>query len=249
MLSIFKRFGVSTDVNLRLSSGLFEVITTGLQVDEVASVPLMRVNQVRLMGVDWVFKTALDIVMAVVMLLVFLPVMAVIALVIRLDSPGKVFYRRQVMGLNGAQFLAYKFRTMHSNGDEILAAHPEMQVELAETHKLKHDPRVTRVGRVLRKYSLDELPQLFNVLRREMSVVGPRIIAPEELAMYEQWDMNLLTVPPGMTGLWQVSGRSDVSYAERVQLDMRYIRNWSIWLDMQILMRTIVVVIKGRGAY
>jgi lipopolysaccharide/colanic/teichoic acid biosynthesis glycosyltransferase len=101
----------------------------------------------------------------------------------------------------------------------------------------------------LRKYSLDELPQLFNVLRREMSLVGPRMISPEEMSMYRQWGMNLLTVPPGITGLWQVSGRSDIEYEERVQLDMQYIRNWSIWLDLQILTQTPMAVLRGRGAY
>jgi lipopolysaccharide/colanic/teichoic acid biosynthesis glycosyltransferase len=138
---------------------------------------------------------------------------------------------------------------MRVNGAQILAAHPELQAELDNCHKLREDPRTTRIGRWLRKKSLDELPQLFNVLRGQMSVVGPRMIAPEEIAMYDQWDINLLTVHPGITGLWQISGRSDLSYTERVQLDMRYIRNWSIWLDLYILFRTIPAVIKGRGAY
>lgn len=249
ILSIFKRFGVSSDVNVRISSGLFEIITTGLEVKEVASVPLLRVNQVRLTGVDWVFKTILDVVLALAMLILFLPVLGAIALAVKLDSSGPVIYRRRVMGLNGSQFDAYKFRTMYTNGDDIITAHPAMQTSLAENHKLKRDPRVTRVGRFLRKYSLDELPQLANVLRRQMSVVGPRMIAPGELSMYEQWDLNLLTIPPGITGLWQVSGRSDIPYAERVQLDMRYIRNWSILLDLHILFRTFQTVISGKGAY
>jgi lipopolysaccharide/colanic/teichoic acid biosynthesis glycosyltransferase len=122
------------------------------------------------------------------------------------------------MGVNGRQFDAYKFRTMSPNGDEILERHPELKAELDENHKLVEDPRVTRVGQILRKTSLDELPQLFNVLRREMSLVGPRMISPLEMKKYDKWDMNLLTVRPGITGLWQVSGRSDISYAERVRL-------------------------------
>lgn len=249
ILSIFKRYGVSPNVNMRLSSGLFEVITTGLELKEVASVPLLRINQARLTGTDWLVKSVLDVSLAVIAIVISLPLMAAIALAIRLDSPGSVIYRRRVMGLNGVQYDAYKFRTMHSNGDEILAACPEMQSLLEQSHKLRDDPRVTRVGAFLRKHSLDELPQFFNVLRREMSVVGPRMITSDELARYEQWDINLLTVPPGITGLWQVSGRSDLSYGERVQLDMRYIRNWSIWLDFHVLMRTILVVIRGEGAY
>jgi lipopolysaccharide/colanic/teichoic acid biosynthesis glycosyltransferase len=153
------------------------------------------------------------------------------------------------MGLNGKQFHALKFRTMVTNGEEILSQHPELKEELARTHKLKNDPRITRIGAFLRKFSLDELPQLINVLTRDMSLVGPRMISPEEVAMYKQFDMNLLTVLPGMTGVWQVSGRSDVSYEERVRLDMYYIRNWSIWLDLQLLFQTIPAVLKSRGAY
>jgi lipopolysaccharide/colanic/teichoic acid biosynthesis glycosyltransferase len=153
------------------------------------------------------------------------------------------------MGLNGKQFYALKFRTMVCNGDEILNQYPELRKELARTHKLKNDPRITKAGAFLRKFSLDELPQLFNVMKREMSLVGPRMISPEEVAMYKQFDMNLLTVMPGITGLWQVSGRSDISYDERVRLDMYYIRNWSIWLDLQLLFQTLPAVIKSRGAY
>jgi len=153
------------------------------------------------------------------------------------------------MGLNGKQFYALKFRTMVTNGDEILNQHPELKEELARTHKLKNDPRITRIGSFLRKFSMDELPQLINVLKRDMSLAGPRMISPEEVAMYKQFDMNLLTVLPGITGVWQVSGRSDVSYEERVRLDMYYIRNWSIWLDLQLLFQTIPAVLKSRGAY
>jgi len=114
---------------------------------------------------------------------------------------------------------------------------------------LKHDPRVTRVGRFLRKFSLDELPQFFNVIFNQMSLVGPRMISPEEMKNYNHWGINLLTVKPGLTGLWQVSGRSDVSYEQRVRLDMHYIRNYSIWLDLQVIWRTIPAVVKSEGAY
>jgi lipopolysaccharide/colanic/teichoic acid biosynthesis glycosyltransferase len=151
--------------------------------------------------------------------------------------------------VNNKQFDAFKFRTMHVNGEEILARHPELKLELERTHKLKNDPRITRVGNLLRKTSLDELPQLFNVLLYQMSLVGPRIIHPDEMAMYAKWGINLLTVRPGITGLWQVSGRSDISYRERVRLDMHYIRNWTIWMDLQLLWRTIPAVLKSRGAY
>ena len=153
------------------------------------------------------------------------------------------------MGANGRQFDAFKFRTMYENGDEILEQYPELKKELEENQKIKNDPRVTRVGAFMRKYSLDEFPQLINVLKRDMSLVGPRMISPEEMERFGKWGMNLLTVNPGLTGLWQVSGRSDTTYEERVQLDMYYIRNWTIWSDVFLLWKTIPAVIKQRGAY
>jgi exopolysaccharide biosynthesis polyprenyl glycosylphosphotransferase len=249
LLEIFKRYGVASGVNVRMSSGLYEIITTGLTVKNFAYVPLVGVNPVRLTGVDSFLKLLLDYSLTLIGLVLASPLLLLIALAIKLDSPGPAIHRRRVMGVNGKQFDAFKFRTMHVNGDEILAARPELQQELAQNHKLKDDPRVTRIGKWLRKFSLDELPQVFNVIRLEMSLVGPRMISPAELDKYDRWDMNLLTVRPGITGLWQVSGRSDISYDERVRLDMYYIRNWSIWQDFQILYQTIPAVIKGKGAY
>jgi exopolysaccharide biosynthesis polyprenyl glycosylphosphotransferase len=249
LLEIFKKYGVSDKVNLRLSSGLYEIITTGLTVNEFAYVPLVYVNKVRLTGSDDLLKLTLDYLATITGLLLISPFLLLIVALIKSSSPGPIIHKRRVMGLNGKQFFALKFRTMVLNGDEVMDGHPELKEELARNHKLKIDPRVTRIGNFLRKYSLDELPQLFNVLKRDMSLVGPRMISPEEVAMYKQFDMNLLTVLPGMTGLWQVSGRSDISYEERVRLDMYYIRNWSIWLDLQLLFQTIPAVLKGRGAY
>lgn len=249
MLSYFQLYGTDADVNLRLSSGLFEIITTGLSINEVASAPLISVNQTRLTGLESIVKACLDYVITLTALIPLIPFFIFMAIAIRIDSKGPVIYRRRVMGLNGRQFDAFKFRTMHINGDEILEQHPELKAELAKNHKLKNDPRITRVGHLLRKTSLDELPQLFNVLRRDMSLIGPRMISPPEMEMYGHWGMNLLTVRPGITGLWQVSGRSDLDYKQRVQLDMQYIRNWNIWLDLYILLQTIPAVFKQRGAY
>lgn len=249
ILDVFQRYGIDSNVNVRMSSGLYEIITTGLTVNEFAYVPLVGVNKIRLTGIDEIFKLCLDYLITLPSMIIVLPLMGILALLVKLDSPGPVLHWRRVMGMNGQQYDALKFRTMHVNGDEVLAAYPELAVELARNHKLKNDPRITRIGRFLRKYSLDELPQLFNVLRREMSLVGPRMISPAEMANYGQWGINLLTVRPGITGLWQVSGRSDVSYQDRVRLDMHYIRNWNIWLDLQLLIQTPTVVIKGRGAY
>lgn len=249
LLDIFKKYGVSDKVNLRMSSGLYEIITTGLTVNEFAYVPLVYVNKVRLTGSDIFMKTVLDYVLTIFSLVILSPILLLIALAVKFTSPGPILHKRRVMGLNGKQFDALKFRTMVLNGDKVLESYPELKEELARSHKLKKDPRVTRVGVFLRKFSLDELPQLINVIKREMSLVGPRMISPEEVAMYKQFDMNLLTVMPGITGVWQVSGRSDISYEERVRMDMYYIRNWSIWLDLQLLFQTIPAVLKSRGAY
>lgn len=249
IVAIFRRYGMVDGLNLRLSSGLFELVTTGLEVKEMAYTPLVTIHKVRLTGLDHLLKLALDYLITIPGLIAIAPMLLFIAIAVKLDSPGPVFYRRRVMGINGRQFDAFKFRTMHVNGDEILDQHPQLKEALARNHKLKEDPRITSLGHFLRRTSLDELPQLLNVLRREMSLIGPRMIAPNEMEMYDEWGLNLLTVAPGISGLWQVSGRSDVSYEQRVQLDMHYIRNWTIWLDIQIILQTIPAVLKGRGAY
>lgn len=250
LLEVFERLSGLPDVDLHLSSGLLEVIATGVHVKQAGHVPLMTLNKLRLDPLEVAAKTLLDYILAFLAVLCLLPLYLVIALLIKWSSPGPILYRRQVLGLRGRSFHAYKFRTMFENGDEILARYPHLQAKLAANHKLRDDPRITWVGRHLRKYSLDELPQLFNVLRGQMSLVGPRMIAPEEADKYGRLRMNLLTVKPGITGLWQVSGRSDISYEERVQLDTHYIRTYSIWQDLQILfVQTLPAVIRGRGAY
>jgi exopolysaccharide biosynthesis polyprenyl glycosylphosphotransferase len=249
LLEMYRSYGVANHVNLRMSSGLYEIITTGLTVREFAYVPLVGINKVRLTGIDQAFKTLVDLSLASLALIFLAPLLGLIAVAVRLDSPGPVLFQRRVMGIHGRQFGAYKFRTMRVNGDDILAARPDLRTELARQHKLKADPRITRLGRLLRRTSLDELPQLFNVMLGQMSLVGPRMISPPEMEKYDRWGINLLTVKPGITGLWQVSGRSDITYEERVQLDMYYIRNWNIWLDLQLLWQTIPAVVRGTGAY
>lgn len=250
LLSILRELSATPEVELRLSSGLYEAITTTMHVTMKGSVPFMSPDRWRLNLVQLVLKRVLDLSVILFALPALLPVFLLIALLIRLDSPGPVFYRRRVLGVGGKQFDAFKFRTMAVNGDEILAQNPELQAQLDADHKLKDDPRITRVGNWLRMTSLDELPQLINILLGQMSIVGPRMISPVEAEMYGIYSADLLTVKPGLTGLWQVSGRSDLTYNERVRLDMYYIRNYSIWLDLQILfLQTLPAVIKGKGAY
>jgi exopolysaccharide biosynthesis polyprenyl glycosylphosphotransferase len=236
-------------VKMSMSSGLYEVMTTSVQVTTKNAVPLLSMNRMRLDPMEVALKTALDYAVILLAAPTLVLLFAIVSLLIRLDSPGPIFYRRRVLGVGGKEFDALKFRTMVVNGDEVLAQYPDKLAEWRENFKVADDPRITRVGRLLRSTSLDELPQLFNVLIGQMSLVGPRMIHPDEGAKYGIYRSNLLTVKPGLTGLWQVSGRSDLSYEERIHLDMHYIRNYSIWTDLHILFfQTVAAVLTGRGA-
>jgi Undecaprenyl-phosphate galactose phosphotransferase WbaP len=213
----------------------------------------MEISNGRLLSSLWTLKRAVDVIVAVIVLVMVFPLMAAIALAIKLTSPGPIFYGHKRLGFQGKWFSAWKFRTMHPNGDAVLrdylAAHPEARAEWDRDHKLRKDPRITRVGKFLRKSSLDELPQVWNVLKGEMSLVGPRPIVAKEVAKYGDVFGKYAAVKPGITGMWQVSGRNEVSYEERVKLDQYYIANWSPWLDLFILAKTIVVLIRRDGAY
>jgi exopolysaccharide biosynthesis polyprenyl glycosylphosphotransferase len=247
LLGIYGALETLQEVEVRMASGLFEMLTTSVRVREEGCVPLVVLNKTRITGIHLICKTLLDYALVAMALVFLLPIFVALAIMIRRDSRGPVFYRRRVVGQGKREFDAFKFRTMRIEGNRLLT--PEQQRELEEYGKLKDDPRVTKVGVFLRRYSLDELPQLFNVLRGEMSLIGPRMITMPELVKFGKWQHNLATVKPGLTGLWQVSGRSDLSYEERVRLDMHYIRNHSIWLDLQILFQTIPALLTGRGAY
>ncbi len=198
---------------------------------------------------DEILKATMDRTLALIGLVLLSPILLLLALIVKLDSTGPVLYRRRVMGCGGTQFDAFKFRTMVINGDEILAKHPELLTVWQQEQKLKNDPRITRSGQWLRKFSLDELPQLLNVLAGQMSLVGPRMFAPVELARYGDQAQSVLSVKPGITGLWQVSGRSDLAGEDRVRLDLQYVRTRSIWLDLELLFLTLPSVLRKRGAY
>lgn len=233
---------------LHIVPGIHEILTTGVQAGEVNGLPLITVNKVRITGFDLALKHVLDYGLSALVLATFMPVMLLVALAVRVSSPGPVFYRREVVGQQGRTFAALKFRTMYLDGDAILEQRPDLLRELQLHGKLDNDPRVTPLGRVLRRWSIDELPQLLNVLRGQMSLVGPRMITESELVHFGHWSDNLGTVKPGLTGLWQVSGRSNLGYDDRVQMDMHYIRTYSIWSDIEILLRTIPTVWTGTGA-
>jgi exopolysaccharide biosynthesis polyprenyl glycosylphosphotransferase len=249
LLEILRELGYGRAAKVRLSSGLFDILTTGMEVEEVGCVPLMTPRRLRITGVDAVLKKTLDLVAATSLLLILSPLLLLIAALVRLDAPGPALHRRRVLGEAGRPFDAFKFRTMVVDADAVLAADASLKEAFVSNFKLKDDPRVTRLGRILRRTSLDELPQLINVLRGEMSLVGPRMIVADEAVRFGKWQMNLLTVKPGITGPWQVEGRNNIPYEERVRLSMHYIRNYSLWLDIEILVRTIAVVLRGRGAY
>ncbi|MEA2641259.1 MAG: hypothetical protein QOF51_2653 [Chloroflexota bacterium] len=249
LLELYRTLGHDPRVELRLSSGLFEMLTTAVLVQESSGVPLITPQRVRITGIDAVLKSTLDYVAAAAALLVTLPVLLALALLIKIDSPGPAFHRRRVMGRRGTYFDAFKLRTMMVNAERRQQQASIPFADRRKALKIETDPRITRLGRFLRASSLDELPQLLNVLRGEMSLVGPRMIAPDEAPRYGKWLVNLHTVKPGITGPWQVEGRSDLPYDERVRLSMNYIRNYSIWLDLQIMLRTILVIVRRQGAY
>lgn len=196
----------------------------------------------------YVIKRLLDIVLSISGIIVLMPVFVIIALCIKLDDGGPVLHFREIIGFHGRRFYALKFRTMIRNADEFLAKHPELLRKYQQNMKLIGDPRITRVGKFLRKTSLDELPQLFNVLVGQMSLVGPRIIHPSELPRYGEYAQKRLSVRPGITGLWQISGRQHISYDERVRLDMQYIDHRSCIADIVILLKTVKVFIVHTGA-
>ncbi len=201
------------------------------------------------LGYEEALKRLLDIVLATLGLVATLPVWLVIVLAIKLDSPGPAIFVQQRVGLHGRHFRFYKFRSMYADAEQRLAevqAHNEID---GPVFKMRKDPRVSKVGAFLRRTSLDELPQLINVLRGEMSLVGPRPPLPREVEQYRPGDIIRLSVKPGLTCLWQVSGRSNVSFDQWMEFDREYVRNMSLWLDLQILLRTVWVVVSCRGAY
>lgn len=193
-------------------------------------------------------KRLMDVAIVVLGSPLALLVIGLAGLAVRLEDGGPIFYRRRVVGPEG-EFDAFKLRTMRVDADQILERNPQLRAEFEATYKLKNDPRVTRIGKHLRQWSLDELPQLWNVFRGQMSLVGPRMIIRRELEKFGPYGNIFQYVKPGLTGLWQVSGRQEVSYQDRVQMDIEYLKNWSLWLDVKILFKTAWKVLRREGAY
>ncbi len=236
-------------VHVRIAPRTTELLTKHADFVPGQGIPLFEIRPPVLVGFDWVLKRGFDMVVSVLVLVIGLPIWVAIAAAVKLTSRGPVFYRDLRVGLGEREFAMLKFRTMYAD-----AAMQQPKLEDANEapgalFKIRDDPRVTRVGGFLRRFSLDEIPNMVNVLRGEMSLVGPRPLPTRDYNLLEEWHLKRYLVLPGMTGLWQISGRSNLSFDDLVRLDFFYLDNWSIWLDITILARTIPAVVSRRGAY
>mgnify|MGYP002400770325 CR=1 FL=1 len=227
----------------------YELSLSRIDMDAIEGIPLIGIKQVSINTVQLLVTRIADIGLSVLGLVLGLPFWLCIALVIKLSSPGEAVYRQTRIGLNGQPFKVFKFRTMYKNAERGLDGLLERNEAQGPLFKIKDDPRITPVGKFLRRTSFDEFPQLLNVIKGEMSLVGPRPPLPQEVAQYADWQKERLSIKPGMTGLWQVRGRSDISFDEGVLMDLYYIENWSLRLYFMILLRTIPAVLFSRGAY
>jgi Undecaprenyl-phosphate galactose phosphotransferase WbaP len=251
LLSIIERYAESFQSVLAIPD-LFDLAYFGAATRDLGGVLGIEVRRQLLLTGPRLAKRAMDVGITGIALLLASPLLLLIALLIKLDSPGPIFYYQKRLGQDGVRFPAFKFRSMHGDGEkrlaEVLARDPRLRAEYEEFHKLTVDPRVTRVGRFLRKYSLDELPQLLNVFRGDMSLVGPRPYLEREIPEMEQKEAIILRVKPGITGIWQVTERNASTFERRLHMDVEYVRSWSPWLDIYVLARTVPVVLGGTGS-
>ncbi|MEV6653451.1 sugar transferase [Streptomyces sp. NPDC051219] len=234
---------------LAVLPGIFDVARHRLRLASAAGLTMLHVAPPARRGLPTVLKSVIDRLGALLLIVCMAPVLTLLAVAVRVGSPGPVFYRQIRVGKRNTHFPMWKFRTMVVDADRLKSDLESVNENDGHMFKMRNDPRVTSVGRFLRRYSLDELPQLLNVLLGDMSLVGPRPPLPEEVAHYDAVEMRRLSVKPGLTGLWQVSGRSDLTWHETVSLDLRYVDNWSLSWDMDVMTRTVRAVLSGRGAY
>jgi len=236
-------------VKATVAVDLFELKIARSRQTELEGIPLVTFETT--FGEEWqhFLKRAFDIIVSGLGLIVLSPVFLLVAILIKLTSRGPIFFVQKRIGLNGRRFVLYKFRSMYKNADQKQDELAHMNVMKGPVFKIKNDPRITPIGRVLRKFSIDELPQFFNVFLGHMSLVGPRPPLPKEVSQYEPWQRRRLSMRPGITCLWQISGRNRIGFDEWMKLDLEYIDNWSLWLDFKILVKTGPVVLLGIGAY
>jgi exopolysaccharide biosynthesis polyprenyl glycosylphosphotransferase len=236
-------------VNVRVMPNFMDLVFLRSEVEDLGGLPLVTLREPALDPLQRLTKRVFDLVIGAIGLILALPIMGIIALLIKFDSPGPIIFKQQRAGENGRPFAMYKFRTMVYDANAIHGALIEKTINGQPTHKFYDDPRVTQFGRFLRHTSLDELPQLINVLRGEMILVGPRPELPWLVNQYEPWQRKRFEVPQGLTGWWQINGRSDKPMHLHTDEDLYYIKHYSLWLDFQILWRTVKAVIDRRGAY
>jgi exopolysaccharide biosynthesis polyprenyl glycosylphosphotransferase len=236
-------------VDLVVAPSLTNVAGPRITIRPVAGLSLLHVDEPEFTGFRRVFKTVYDRALALGILVALAPVLAVVALAVRLSSRGPVFFSQERVGQNGRAFRLWKFRSMYVDAESRRPQVEDLNESDGVLFKIRRDPRVTPVGRLLRRLSIDEMPQLWNVVRGDMSLVGPRPPLPSEVASYASEVRRRLLVKPGLTGLWQVSGRADLTWEESVRLDLHYVENWSVALDFMILWKTVGAVLHGRGAY
>jgi exopolysaccharide biosynthesis polyprenyl glycosylphosphotransferase len=235
-------------IDVRVVPDLYDGLAWNAPVEYIGQFPTIPLHRREFPIGGFLLKRVLDITVSFIALLLLSPVMLAIAIAIRIDSEGPTFYRAHRIGRKGRTFNCYKFRTMVANADKLREQLSHMNERDSVLFKIANDPRITRVGRWLRKYSLDELPQFYNVLRGDMSLVGPRPPIAHEVEQYDLSHLRRLNVLPGITGLWQVEARQDPSFDSYISLDTAYVENWSLWLDMKILARTVGVVVAGTGS-
>jgi exopolysaccharide biosynthesis polyprenyl glycosylphosphotransferase len=245
IIELCQRSGVSAKV----VPDLFQLSLSRVTFDDVGGVPLIGVRETKMGLLNSVIKRTIDLVVGSLLLILATPIMAITSLLIRLDSPGPIIFTQTRIGRGGRAFVARKFRSMRVGAEEEQARLNGLNEATGPLFKIRNDPRRTRLGRFIRRTSLDELPQLFNVIRGEMSIVGPRPPMPSEVEQYQDWHKRRMEVSPGLTGLSQVSGRSELTFDEQVMLDIYYIENWTPWLDLWIILKTVPVVLLARGAY
>jgi exopolysaccharide biosynthesis polyprenyl glycosylphosphotransferase len=236
-------------VELLVAPAFTDVAGPRIHVRPVSGLPLLQIAAPRFTGGRWLLKRSIDLAVTVLLLVALAPLLVAVAVLVRLTSRGPVLFRQERIGRGGKPFRLYKFRSMCVDAEQLREELLEENEADGVLFKLRHDPRVTRIGRGLRRYSLDELPQLVNVLRGQMSLVGPRPPLPSEVEQYEQHVHRRLLVTPGITGLWQVSGRSELSWTESVRLDLYYVENWSVAFDAEIAWKTVFAVLRGSGAH
>ena len=236
-------------VRARIVPDLFQLALSRVDIEDLGGIPIIGVKEISITGWNLAFKRASDIVLSLAALILLSPLLLLISAAIKLDSSGPILFKQVRVGKGGRRFVFHKFRSMRQGAEEERRQLADLDEVMGATFKIRHDPRCTRVGRFLRRTSLDELPQFYNVLRGEMSLVGPRPAIPSEVEQYQEWHRRRLEIPPGITGLWQVSGRSQLTFDEMCLLDIYYLENWSPLLDLKIALKTAPAVLAGRGAY